>query len=397
MTRPLALIEGDLTIPLPLPFDGLPPPFGARRRPMRAAVQQAVKSVTAPARASRFPPGVKHILFYKAPPQHVDNGRWDAALAEAKRYLEMNTTRPRSSRSDHLLAASIFAGCTIALTWLLVTCSMKEAEKAKAVLSAPTVAPATGPRIDSPMSAGQLVMTSTQTPSAGEKPSTQVVVAGFADASAKSVDTDASLAASVSHVVQTGPLLSVVPKRVAHAASGSLISQQIAQVVPLAAVVPKLTGKVTLASPAEPKQLTQAAPLSPVVPKQAVQLLPRQTVQVIARNDEAGTPPAKPAKRVKVARLSEAHVNERMALNRATHSATQPAMSRQLEWTASTSRSRNDVSTDDAAWLNWSTQQHRQSQPIRAATPLDNSWNDHMTQRRITDDPAAFHTDRGGK
>ncbi|MFL9990184.1 hypothetical protein PQR34_03575 [Paraburkholderia sediminicola] len=328
MTRPLALIEGDLTIPLPRPFDGLPPPFGARRRVMREAVQQAVGQVAKPVwGASRFPPGTKHVLFYKAPPRRVDSGRWDAALAEAKRYLEMNTTRPRSSRSDHLLAASICAACTIALTWLLVTCSMKEAEQAKAV----TVVSATTPHTDTPKPVGK---------------------SAVADAQAVVVAEKAS---------------------------------------------PQQTAKAISVSSAVPKQLAQAVPLSPVVPKHASQVLPRQTVQVIARNDETGTPPAKPAKRVKVARLSEAHVNERIALSRATHPATQPAMSKQPEWTASPSRSRNDVSTDDSPWLNGSTHQHRPSPTIRAATPLDNSWNDHMTQRRITDDPAAFHTDRNSK
>jgi hypothetical protein len=41
-----------------------------------------------------------------------------------------------------------------------------------------------------------------------------------------------------------------------------------------------------------------------------------------------------------------------------------------------------------------------QSRPtMRAAVPVpgDNCWNDHMTQRRITDDPAAFHVDRSEK
>jgi len=75
MTRPLALIEGDLTIPLPRPFDGLPPPFGSRHRVLREAVQHAVNEIAKPAQATPFPAGVKHILFYKAPPQRVDTSR----------------------------------------------------------------------------------------------------------------------------------------------------------------------------------------------------------------------------------------------------------------------------------------------------------------------------------
>ncbi|MFL9858379.1 hypothetical protein PQR72_21995 [Paraburkholderia madseniana] len=373
MTRPLALIEGDLTIPLPRPFDGLPPPFGTRRRVMREAVQQAVEQVAKPARAFLFPPGAKHILFYKAPPQRVDNGRWDAALAEAKRYLEMSTTtRPRSSRSDHLLAASIFAGCTIALTWLLVTCSMKEAEKAKAVVSAPIVLSATDQRVDSPKPVAKSIVVDTQTAVVAEKASPP-------DAAAVASVAVNPTAASASLVAQAASVLTVVPK-------------QVAQVVPATPAVPQQAAKAAAASSAVPQQLAQAEPLSPVAPKRATQVVSRQTVQVIARDDEAGTPPAKLAKRVKVARLSEAHVNERMALSRATHPTTQPAMSKQPEWTAGAPRSHDDVSPDDAPWRNWSAQQHRPSPTIRAATPLDNSWNDHMTQRRITDDPAAFHT-----
>jgi hypothetical protein len=36
---------------------------------------------------------------------------------------------------------------------------------------------------------------------------------------------------------------------------------------------------------------------------------------------------------------------------------------------------------------------------MRAAVPVpgDNNWNDRMTQRRITDDPAAFNVERSGK
>ena len=92
MTRPLALIEGDLTIPLPRPFDGLPPPFGFRRNVMREAVQQAVHPAAKPARASRFPPGVKHVLFYKAPPRRAQTYNVDALIG-------MRVKPPRSRLS----------------------------------------------------------------------------------------------------------------------------------------------------------------------------------------------------------------------------------------------------------------------------------------------------------
>jgi hypothetical protein len=93
--------------------------------------------------------------------------------------------------------------------------------------------------------------------------------------------------------------------------------------------------------------------------------------------------------------LSEAEVNERVALSRATNPAAKPAASKQPEWAANAAP--KATSSDDAPWLNWAAQPYRPSPGARAATPLDNSWNDRMTQRRITDDPDAFHTGRGGQ
>lgn len=301
MNRPLALIKGNLTIPLPRPFDGLPPPFGARRRMMRKTGQKAANKVGRAARATPFPPGVKHVLFYKAPPQHVDTQRWDTAMAEAKRYLEMGPGRPRSSRLDHLLAAAIFAGCSIVLTWLLVTCSMKDAEKAKAVSVTPTLLAAANAHADRAQSVGKPTLVNTQ----GEH-------------------TD--------------------PEPVASAA------------------------------PAMPKQVT------PIVTRQMVQL------------SAAGRESAIAAKRVKVARLTKAHVNKHAGLNRAAHPVTRPVASTQPEWTDSASYKAGLAS--DVPWPNWGARQHRPVSGMGAATPVANNWNDHMTHRRITDEPAAFHTNR---
>jgi hypothetical protein len=302
MTRPLALIEGDLTIPLPRPYDGLPPPFGFHRNTVHEARQRAVRQPAAPRAAGSFPPGVKHILFYKVLPQRVDASRYDGALAEAKSYLEMGTVRPRSTRSDHLLAASIFAGCTMALTWLLVTCSMKDAEKTKAV---------------------QVALATATAATGHVQPLTQVDKTAIAD-----------------------------------------------------------TRKVV--------------PINDAMPKHAVQIVPKQTVQLTARDGNADTASTtKPPKRFKMARLSGAHVSERLARSRATHPVARPAVSTQPDWSTSASHSHEIASTDDAPWLNWSIPQRHPA--TQAATPLDNSWNVHMTQRRITDDPGAFHTDHGAQ
>lgn len=355
MTRPLALIEGDLTIPLPRPFDGLPPPFGSRRNVLREAVQRAVREPAGPARASLFPPGVKHVLFYKAPPQRAATHDIDEMMAEAKRYLEMGKVRPRSSRSDHALAAAIFAGCTIALSWLLVTCSMKDAEKAKA--AAPTV------------------LASASSRGGRSKPIAKPVVG----------DTYAETVA-VAKPAPPNPIAQVAaaPSRAANAAP---------QVTPLSSAAPNQVAQAVPVRSSAPEQVIRAKPLSFAVPKQVA---PKQSVRVAAREEDSSALPAKPVKRVKVATLSETHVNERVALSRATHPATQPVPSTQPEWAAKTPHDDTKASSD-APWLNWSAQQQRPT--MRAAVPVagDNNWNDHMTQRRITDDPSAFHTDRGGQ
>lgn len=337
MNRPLALIEGDLAFPKPRPFDGLPPPFGSRRgaawnaaqrepqvttqTAAQQALQDAVQRKPQPLRASPFPPGVKHILFYKTPPQRTDPHRFDAELAEAKRYLEMGKARWRSSRSDHVLAASIFAGCTIALTWLLVTCSMKDAEKAKAVSVAPVVLSAANPRGDQSKPVATPAITDTQTAVTAGKAQQPVVAAE-----------------------------SVMP--------------------------------------------TKAAPTSPTVPDHITQVMPRQAAQVASGAGDRITPSAKAAKRVKVARLSEAQVSERVALSRAVGAAKRPSVSKQPEWTARASAEEDTF--DKAALLTWAAQQ-RAHVTTRATVPVpgEADWNARMIQRRITDNPEAFRAGSG--
>ncbi len=367
MTRPLALIEGDLTIPLPRPFDGLPPPFGAHRRMLREAVQKAVEQVARPARAPRFPPGVTHILSYRASPQRVDTTRWDASMAEARRYLEMSNTRPRSSRSDHLLAASIFAGCTIALTWLLVTCSMKEAEKAKPLAVASAVQ-SSAKATDSPLDHSQ-------------QPVEPVVDATRAAALASTL-------APLQTIASIGSAAPATPAR--YAEPVAVPTNPIAQ----AGSLPDAPKQSVSLSQAEPRPT--AAP-SPVIQKQAAslpQVTLKQSTQIAARDDNSKAP-VKGASRTRMARLTEAHVSTRLALSRTVRPAAQPTVSTQPEWSARSSH--DDGSVDQAPWLGWASQQHRTPPAMRATVPADNNWNDRMTQRRITDDPAAFHTGGSGK
>ncbi|MFM0548761.1 hypothetical protein PQR29_28910 [Paraburkholderia strydomiana] len=59
-----------------------------------------------------------------------------------------------------------------------------------------------------------------------------------------------------------------------------------------------------------------------------------------------------------------------------------------------TSQSSANASQERAALRDWALQQRRANVSVRAsvATAGDIDWNAHMTQRRITDNPAAFQT-----
>ncbi|MGF6721420.1 hypothetical protein P3T43_000767 [Paraburkholderia sp. GAS41] len=393
-TRPLALIEGDLTIPLPRPFDGLPPPFGARRNRMHDAVQRAVRQTPKTMRPSRFPPGVKHVLFYKVPPQRAVTQDFDAWMAEAKRYLEMGKVRPRSSRSDHVLAATIFAGCTIALTWLLVTCSMKDAEKAKGGAVAPTVLSAASVGGDRPKPVVKPVAADAQTTVAVEDSPAQIVSVEPSDTPVKPANAEAPPVASLSQVASASPEEAALPGATQVPSLSPVESKQIAQTKQASATERPQDTQVVRSLAAESVQVAQSASPSFAAPTYSTPALPKQSVRPAVRGEVTVAQAAKTTKRVKVASLSEAHVNERVALNRAVRPATSPEASMQPEWSASAARSHSERSTDDMPWLSWADRQHRSAPAMRAATPVDNSWNDRMTQRRITDDPASFHTDR---
>ena len=335
MNRPLALIEGALAIPKPRPFDGLPPPFGSRRRTARAATQDATQPIAQTeaqralqdavqrrpqqARPGPFPPGAK-LFFYKVPPRRVASHGFDAALAEAKRYLEAGRVRPRSSRSDHILGGAIFVGCSIALAWLLATCAMRDANKASELALRPAVPPA----VSSP------------------------------------------------HVVD--------PQEPIELAQLAVEEMQ------------TISGSVPSAASAVPKTSTVAAPPSASFAKRyaAADVVPAPS------RETTTTRLAKTERKVAVARMTEGHVSERLALSRAVRPAAGPAVSKQPEWATRPSAENDTV--DQAALLNWA-KQSRSHVTTRATVPVqgDADWNARMIQRRITDDPAAFHTDRGGK
>ena len=137
MNRPLALIEGKLALPNARLLHGLPPPFGVLRRPLHAyilcwapppVVAAAAQSTVPktgrrqrPLRRDPLSPGNQFRFFYKQPKPLNDSSHFEAQLTEAKYYLEAGEARPRSSRLDHVLGAAIFAACSVALAWLLIS------------------------------------------------------------------------------------------------------------------------------------------------------------------------------------------------------------------------------------------------------------------------------------
>ncbi|WP_258168381.1 hypothetical protein [Paraburkholderia sp. BL21I4N1] len=96
-----------------------------------------------------------------------------------------------------------------------------------------------------------------------------------------------------------------------------------------------------------------------------------------------------------MARLTRAQVDARVAVTRAVPSATRPAVSRQAEWTEQASSIRDTA--ERAALLDWAARQRRANVTLRATGlapgETGSDWNARMTQRRITDNPGAFHAE----
>lgn len=357
MNRPLALIEGDLALPIPRPFDVLPPPFGSRRRqaqtmaqrepqpaPLTAgqqAIQDAVQHPSPSARRGPLPPGVKFLFFYKLPVQRDHSHRFAEQLAEARYYLNVGQVRPRSTRSDHLLGAAIFAGCSIALAWLLATCTTHDADR------------------------------TTATTTAAAKSITQPVAS--ADCSA----------------------MALHPHERAKPAQPPVeFARTIARSVPLAASSPKVTAPIA----APTLSTAKASALSPNTPKpqHIERLVPRPTARVSV-HQKAASQVAMPHHRVPITHLSKLQADERPALSHTAKLSRQPSMSQQPDWTA-----RPPSATDTAeraALLDWATQQRRANITTRARIPVpkDTDWSAHLTQRQITDNPEAFGTSGAGK
>jgi hypothetical protein len=324
MTRPLALIEGALALPTLLSRHNLPPPFGTWRRPVASASRPFAPRGPVPA-------GVKHVLTYTTKPQKVDSQRIDAALAEARHYIEMDSVLQRSSsRSDHLLSIAIFAGCSIALAWLLVTCSNDNAQKVNTSASVPAVAPIANPSAHAPQAVAKQAIESVSGSRANANP------------------TERPNDSTTLTVARDSPARDNQPRDNKYSEPSF--------------------GERTMPSPHASRTASLEHSSPPARPD--------------ARPD--GRPNTRPAQRA-IARVDDpswkgARINA------------PAAASIQPEW-ASSKPSVNSDSAAQTELMNWAAQLHRAMPTVRAATVSDgnaSNWNAQMTQRRITDNPDAF-------
>lgn len=340
MNRPLALIEGDLALPVARPFDALPPPFGSRCRPEQTAaqdesqaksrteaqraIQNAVQRQEPVARRGPLPPGVKFLLFYKLPQQRDHSRRFDEQLAEARHYLEVSRARPCSTRSDHVMGAVIFAGCSIALAWLLATCTTHEAGKAASVAAAARRPAAIRP-------SAEFVGAIAQSNASAANPAPKAAVS------------ETPMPPAPMPGAAFGNVATLEPQRAEHG-------------------VPH---------PAKRASADPAAPSG-----------------AAAKTNHHQAPGA---------RLSKPHIGGRLALNRMANPTAQPSASRSAEW-AARSLSANETA-ERAALFDWAARQRRATITTRVGVPKQGEidWNVRMTQRRITDNPDAFQADHNTK
>jgi hypothetical protein len=289
---------------------------------------------------------VKFLFFYRLPARPDHSQRFAEQLAEARYYLNMGQARPRSSRSDHLLGAAIFAGCSIALAWLLATCTTHDADRTPAATAATTVA-AVAKSMAQPLA---------------------------------SADGSAMLLHPREHAKPAQTALE--PSRTV-ARSASLAASS------LAASPPKATAPAAASTPNTAR--TSAVSFDAPKPQHVERLVPHPGARVSTHQDAPGQA-AKAHQRAPIARLDERRADERLAPGHTAKSSSQLAPSQQPDWTARPSATA-DIA-ERAALLNWAAQQRHTNLATRAriAESKDTDWSAHLTQRRLTDNPEAFGT-----
>lgn len=336
MNRPLALIQGDVALPNARSLRGLPPPYGASRRPPRNAAQPRLQAAAGtPAhqtfrevarrkspqeRRLPFAPRQNSRFFYELPKTRDNSSYFDTQMHESMRYLAMGTMRCYSSRADRMLGGAILVACSIALAWLLTATATRDADKTGTIGTA--------------------------------RESTAMGAEAQPQASARAAQ--ASVEAAVKP--ETSPRVS-------------------------AARTPKAVLRRQPKS--EPKSDPKTGPKSAWKPSQ-------EAARPIKPNTT--TKPTSP-------RPGDSRFDELRARTHAIRPAIRSVASAQPEWLPHPSPDATDTPVGDPVGnerLDWPTshQHHRARSATRAnpsaAASSDIDWNARMTQRRITDNPSVF-------
>jgi hypothetical protein len=288
-------------------------------------------------------PGRKFRFFYKASPPRDCSSRVAEELAEARNYLEMGKVRERSSRSDRVLGAAIFVGCSTVLAWLLMSSASYKTDKpATAAAVRPVVATQGAPHEVYPQKA-----------------------------SAKEARPAAEVAPTVAQ-------LAPAPANPAPQAARRSEPRPLSSLQAMLLTKPAVSARHIESSPSV-RASTYDTPNSRAAKDKA-----EAKVKVIADSTMAA------------ARPSEGQAHEREAPDGPLRPAIPPAASTQHEWTARSSAADDAVSS--TVLRDWAAQQRQGNATTRANTnptapaPPNADWNAHMTQRRITDNATAFES-----
>ncbi|WP_345815544.1 hypothetical protein AAGS40_24205 [Paraburkholderia sp. PREW-6R] len=301
------------------------------------AAQQAVRNAVQRKNPLTPPPPPKFVFLYKLPSPPDVSERFASHLAEVRRYLEPARARHQSSRSDHVLGVTIFVACSIALAWLLATCSAHDGGRPAIVASSSLASP-------------------TKAVPAGVHARDQV------EAASPRIDT-----------ALKAPL--EAPER----ARQSARRRGPQSLSPAASTIPQTPLPTTL----EPlvQQIPQSQKLakasaSAAMPRHTAKAKRRITVagQVTHNARSANLPPAAPTLSGLFERFPPADP------------------STTLQTTARPSSKADSVA--QMALSAWAARQRspRMSTRARIHVPAESDWNGHMTQRRITDNPKAFQS-----
>lgn len=391
MTRPSALIEGDLAFPDARLLGCLPPPFGllqrqARSNPQRelerevqrephhqmrdqpqqeteqpaqqasTAAPQSLRKVVRhrkPVRQRPLPPDTLFRFFYKVRQPRDYSAQFKAQLAEASYYLDAGKARAHSSNRDYVLGAAIFVATGIALIWLLTTGRSHDAAKLAAMPD--------DVHSEQPLPRPRPALAVVQHTPLTEQPKP--------------------------HAVR--PVEPVAAPQAMNLANSKPLP-------PVTRVATRKLNSIHETAFKDGHVLSSRARIESSKSRQAQ----ASNVAATYRPAVAGVIASRA-----LSDANETYLNDRLASSRATAPTVPSPQPSPLTQTGPSAHAiPADMTPEQAELINWAAQQQRVQRAIAAApivkaqvsipaTQPDASWNAHLTQRRIVDNPSAFGTD----